>query len=354
MLTFIAKLASEMRRIAAFALAVGCAGGVSHAAERPATIVVAPDSVVFEIPMHSSEDEWKVSFPVFERMGWEHDGVVTLSMHEWRSTNANDPTDVRLHDEATLAWGDDACKWLSSVTPTFSDGVLRCNFGRMEGIIRLRPLDARVRVMHADGSGYKEFVQVVYLPDPRAQLARSLAGPLSVDECAIYQRVLDSALPHDDGWGDEIVLPPPAPGQAPDQVPTPRVQHYLVITPTTDRGPLPGEADRLAPLGVDEDCIADFLQNRSIAVDLSSLKPLGYDMMERTALEEVIRARDARRQRVAFHVEVSLVGFNAARDQAIVLVAKSYGGSSDSDVIHLDKVDGEWLVTRRLNLYFGG
>ncbi|HEX5130987.1 MAG TPA: hypothetical protein VFX92_00720 [Candidatus Krumholzibacteria bacterium] len=314
-----------------------------RAAEREAAIIVAPDSTVFEIPLESPDDVWEISFPVFERMGWEKDGAVALSMHTWSGTGYYDST-LQSHDEATLAWADDSCQSRASVTPVLSDGVLRCKFGRMEDMIRLRPIVASLHVSRADGSTYEQPVRVVHIPDPRADIARSLAGTLTADECMIYQLVLDRAITPD-VQRVEFSSASPRTGQpVPDQPPPP---HYAVVTPTIERGPLPWEAERLGPRGADPDCVANYLENRAVAVDLSSLAPLGYHMMERDALETALKEGSGSERKMR-RLEVSRVGFNDTRDQALVFLSWAERGWSGFEIVRLDKLDGEWLVTRRL------
>jgi hypothetical protein len=190
--------------------------------------------------------------------------------------------------------------------------------------------------VRVDGSEYDVPVRVTNLEDPREGAARAIPGPFTPDEYAIYQTVIDRAFnpSFDNSTHYQADL------------------DFLLLIRSTHNGPLEREGKLIMILGASDDAMRDYLAQRSVNANMSSLAAMGYRMVD----ADTLRAqRDrAMRERTPWprSVGVSLIGFNGARDQALVYVETSTGNlGGKGEVIRLDKVDGEWLPTWRVELW---
>lgn len=297
-----------------------------YAAERLPSITVSKDAVTFRVPAQSLDDDWEIRFPVGTWAGWESDGTAHISPYDYHVPVFMAKGDSALfRRELDFTWtGDKSVCRFPWATPVFADGMVRFSL-RGEGaepFSRLRPLGAVLHGFRADGSAYQVPFVVTFEKDPREERARSLSGPFSPDEYAIYQTVLDRLWKYDARWD------------------------FVLLSPTHGRGPVTVE-HALEKLRPDPDTVADYEANRAVGVELSSLKPLGYEVVPDSVYWARWRTlKGASRHRQV--VEVTMIGFNDARTQALVLV-----GMDGGELIRLDKVEGEWLVTGRAGTYHG-
>ena len=302
------------------------------------TVIISPDSVSFEIPLANPNDAWDVSFRVFEWMGWERDGIVTLNVRE-RSFGPLPPDGQTYHyPEARLAWLGERCGGIAETSPDSIDGGVRCTFGPFDEIARLRPFEPMLRVRHTDGSIDSTGMTVIRFPDPRNEEARALAGSLSEDECIIYRLVLDPVALTDSLITEQFITHD---GIVRKQIPNYDTRGRIVVTPTLIREPYEWETSLFPKLGASRDCVANYLQRRSEAVDLTSLDRLGYTFVDSDTLMQAWR-RKGSRLRSKKSITVTAIGFNAAHDEALVFV-REYA----AEMIRLDKVDGEWMIGKR-------
>lgn len=295
-----------------------------------ATAVVSKDSLAFEIPLPDgvAVDTWEIRI---RRGGWtgrESLGTARIFMGPESEPGRRSITcHWKLEHEQAPPRG------ASSSAPfSVENQVVRFTFKDprvVEPVTRIRPMHATLRGARADGSTYETRVTATWLKDPREAEARKVSGPFSADEYAIYQTIIDRAHQR---FGPEPKYP------------------FIVVTPTTVlRGFASPDDNALyfKMLGVDDDTGVDFVAKRTAEENLSSLTALGYDVMDQDAFMKEFRSWSrASGEKRRSGVYVSPIGFNKARTQALIFSSNS----SESEVIRLDKVDGEWLVTRRLLL----
>jgi hypothetical protein len=314
----------------------------SPAAAAGPTAIVSKDSLVFEIPLRDVDAEWE--WNRLPKGSAEHEWVFEIPMEGTSYVGvvqvSGGPPAVRgeLKDLIARAgvyfWGGggdlDLRQSNAFVQPTFNQGVVRVVFYRqnwVEHVVRRRPGAMILRGGFPDGSRYQERVTVLNQRDPREEMARAVRGPFSPDEYAIYQTVIDRIF-----------------SDRPLQL---RGRYQLdldfVLARRSETGGIfPGEREYPRRLGAHEDTVEDYLEKRTMQGDLKSLAALGYNVMENPG--------DTGNGRCS--VRVSLIGFNEARDQAILYCEHSCGGlTAEGEAICLEKVSGEWLVTWRALLW---
>lgn len=333
------------------------ASASSPAAAAEPTAIVSKDSLVFEIPLRDADAEWEwnrlpadsveyqwvfdivvpepVTWPFSEPsvahfgIMWESDGppavrgsvgqlVAGCRLYLWVTR------DPRGRMPPSRGWG-------SGSRPTYDGESMRLSvesYFMVEMMSRLRPEQMNLRGVRADGSTYEETVVVQNLKDPREAKARAITGPFSPDEYAIYQTVTDHTFGVSFKPGQEV----------------------LILSPTVDAALFRTPSNLGEALRAQDDTIADFMDKRSVQTDLASLAALGHDVADAEAIHAERRAN--RSTSWTHTVRVSRIGFNAAGNQALLYC--DYGGSNmggKGDLFLLDKVDGEWRVTRRVNLW---
>jgi hypothetical protein len=94
-----------------------------------------------------------------------------------------------------------------------------------------------------------------------------------------------------------------------------------------------------------DDTVANFIANFPVRMDLSSLAPLGYEVMDADLVLERWRKK---LDRGRAHFDLTMIGFNDARDQALI-----HRWGQDGELIRLDRIDGVWLVTGRAMTFPG-
>ncbi|HEX5130985.1 MAG TPA: hypothetical protein VFX92_00710 [Candidatus Krumholzibacteria bacterium] len=167
--------------------------------------------------------------------------------------------------------------------------------------------------------------------DPGESQGRNVVGPLSPEEYAVYQIVIDRAI-HDKLFPDPEL-------------------RWFVITPSEDAGVYSEMDSSVELLGTADDTMAGYLMNRSMQSDMASLSMLGYDILASDA-HGGERKKSAAPGAWGCQVRVSRIGFNAAGDQALVYCEHGCGAlSSVGEVILLDRVNGEWRVKKSVALW---
>lgn len=339
------------------------AADAPRAADRGAIAIVSKDSVVFHIPVQDTEQvwewnaaprgtvehQWLIRMPVGRQSGWPMEGNSYFAVVQ----ESDGPPVVRgsvrelLAKSRLLAWvvrdGDGPPSVDENtetfIKPTYKDGAIRFALyqqTRVDRINRMRPANFTVQGVRAGGAEYKGPVVVSHLEDPREQLARTVSGPFTPDEYAIYQTVIDRAF--NSGFNAS------------------KRYHadldFFVLTPSTSSGPGPKEAQSIKILGAGEDTQRDYLARRFDGVDMASLAGIGYRVLDADTMYARQEKASQERQPWPHSVRVSVIGFNEPRDQALVYVETSTGNlGGEGAVIRLDKVDGEWLVTWRVGLW---
>jgi hypothetical protein len=327
---------------------------VPGAAERDATAIASKDSVVFHIPIQDRdavwewnkqphgtvEHEWVIRMPIGRSVGWSIEGtffIAVVQTSEGPPAVNGSVSELIKHSRVVrrVIPSDDRKEFDTFIHPTYHDGVIRVAFYQdwhVEKINRQRPADFRLQGARADGSEYHGAVHVTHLKDSREQLAREVLGPFTPDEYAIYQTVIDRAFFSDFNAGTLY----------------PTERNVFLLNPSTHNGPLQGEESQIKILGVSDEATRDYVTKRSVNADMSSLATMGY----RVADADTLYAQRREGEPWKRSVRVSAIGFNHTRDQALVYVEPSAGGlASHGEVIRLDKVDGEWLVTMRVLLW---
>jgi hypothetical protein len=331
------------------------------APEKVPSALVSKDSLVFEFsvrdvqalwernarPKGTIEHEWVFDIPLRQPATWPFNVEGLTHVHFGVTQESAGPPVIR-GDLSGLIENSTFRFWATSnqedvvpvprrlatgAKPGYSDGtvrlVVRWRFP-VEFMTRLRPAEMTLRGVRADGSAYEEAVVVNNVRDPREALARTIVGPFSPDEYAIYQAVIDrafhNAMIHD-----------------------PDLKSSL-LNPSVDAGLFSDMDSNVQALGAADDTLADYLKKRSTVSDLVSLTALGYDVVESEAFQTERKSATAAERRCS--VRVSRIGFNAAGDQALLYCDHSCGGlSGEGEAILLDRVDGEWRVTRRVGLW---
>ncbi|HEX5130988.1 MAG TPA: hypothetical protein VFX92_00725 [Candidatus Krumholzibacteria bacterium] len=207
--------------------------------------------------------------------------------------------------------------------------VLVDDYYLVEMMARLRPEAMTLKGIRADGSTYEEAVIVQNLRDPREAKARTIAGPFSPDEYAIYQTVIDHA------FGRHSFEPG---------------QEVLILNPSVDAALFHTPTNLQELLLANDETLDDFMQKRSIKTDLASLTALGHDVAD--AAKTDAERRTGQISHWPCTVRVSRVGFNSAGDQALLYCDYGKGNLGGEGVlILLDRVEGEWRITRRVSLW---
>ncbi len=325
-----------------------------------ATAIVSKDSVVIHItvkdhdavwewnkqPEGTVEHQWVVRMPIRKSEGWPFDGDYHVAVVQTSSGPPVLQGDVKdlIKNGRVTAWviknGDrpsgDTEGYSAHVKPTYEAGAIRFAFYRgmyVEQIKRTRHAGFRMRGVRADGSEYEGSVRVTNLKDPREQAARTISGPFTPDEYAIYQTIIDRAF-------DTL---PELVGSRPD---------FVLVSPSADAEPRQTEIDHVKGLGASDDAVRNYLEKRSVKTDMSSLAAIGYRIIDADTLSAQLGWAMRQGKPWIWHVGVSLIGLNNARNLALVYMYRSSGNlGGDGHVICLNKVDGEWLVTRRVMLW---
>ncbi|HEX5130986.1 MAG TPA: hypothetical protein VFX92_00715 [Candidatus Krumholzibacteria bacterium] len=290
--------------------------------------IVSKDSLAFEIPLPEGVaiDAWDIRISRYDRLGEKSFGTARITVGPESETGDRHIICTWTRDRES------APPIQVSARTTFSvdNDVIRFTFKgpeMVERVTRIRPMHAALRGVGVDGAPYERRLTVTYLRDPREAQARKISGPFSADEYAIYQIVIDRACLR---LGSEQKVP------------------FVVVTPTTDLRVFTAPQLDLyfEILGVDEDTAADVVSRRSTEADLSSLTQLGYEV---TTLEAYMQWHksgwNGRGEPYRRAVYVSAIGFNHSRTQAIIYV----NNSNESDILRLDKVNGQWHETGRYN-----
>lgn len=303
------------------------------AAERVPTAVVSKDSVVFRVPATSLDERWEIRVPVRMADGWAADGIAYFSIYDYEVPEFLRKNGVAAERQIDFTWtGDTSTCRFPFVTPVLEDGAVVVTLTG-ERFSRLRPLSATLHGARPDGVAYQAPFVVKYQDDPREAQARALSGPFSADEYAVYQTVIDRVRNDGDTGVRDFLLLSPTNALLVDRA----QEAWVVIEPVM--------LHAFAELRANDDTVADYVDNWPVGTDLSSLAALGYDVMDADVARERWRKGIDRRRG---NVEVTMIGFNTTRDQALVHL-RTYGG----ELILLDKIDGEWLVTGRARTFIG-
>jgi hypothetical protein len=312
--------------------------GTPRAAERVPTALVSKDSLVFRVPATSLDEIWEIRFPVTRENGWAADGTAFISIYDHTIPEFMRKNGVAEERVLDFTWTGDTkeCRfpWL---TPILKDGavVFTIRGGAAERFARIRPLSAILHGAHPDGTRYQAPVAVTYQKDPREVQARALSGPFTPDEYAIYQTVIDRAWPYASDTGPDFIVLSPT--------------NSLFVVPPEELWVSfePAMLHAIAELHPHDDTAADFIANWPVRMDLSSLAPLGYEIVDAGPYWERRKERLGRHRRDL--LDVTMIGFNDARDQALVHL-----WAHDGELVRLDKIDGDWLVTGRARTIRGG
>jgi hypothetical protein len=165
--------------------------------------------------------------------------------------------------------------------------------------------------------------RLVYLPDPEESRAREISGHLSSDEYAVYQTVLTRSGHH---HKIEVVLALTTVGITKN---TRRALERMEIPDATTRD--------------------SFLRVSNQAVELDALSQIGFTVLDADYVPYRVEAenRDERSPRLAL-ARVSRVGFNTARDEAVVYMSYSCGDlCGKALLIALQRRAGRWYIVER-------
>ena len=187
-----------------------------------------------------------------------------------------------------------------------------------------------LRGFYADGRTYEDPVTVINLKDPREQKARSISGPFTADEYAIYQTVIDRVLQETRRHQPQLKI--------------------FIMNPSFCKDLFSNEENNLKVLNADDDTVADYLAKRIVETDLSSLEALGYSVLTTEAFY-LTRGVGMDRDSMC-GVRVSQIGFNSDRTQAIIYCGHfCVDRSSEGEGIFLKKLNDEWLIERHVTFF---
>lgn len=327
------------------------------AADSGAVAIVSKDSLSFRIPAYDANDVWK--WNALPKGTFEYEWVFDIPVNERTSPPKNRIGHFAVIQESLgppIVYGDlselinnsKIYFWVTEeqpgevsiirkmdtfVKPTYENGVIKFTFHQptwVESVTRYRPEVMTLRGCYADGKKYEEPVSVINLKDPREQKARSISGPFTADEYAIYQTVIDRALKEAKRYQPQLKI--------------------FIMNPSFCKDLFSNEENNLKVLKADDDTVADYLKKRTVESDLSSLEALGYFVL---STEAFYLTRGVGMDRDAMcGVRVSRIGFNSNRTQAIIYCGHfCVRGSSEGEGIFLKKLNDEWLIERRVTFF---
>jgi hypothetical protein len=163
--------------------------------------------------------------------------------------------------------------------------------------------------------------RVRYVKDRGQDPARRIRGPLSADEYVVMHVVLADYMRH---WR-----------------PSPR----YVLTPTST-WLSSNEEPGLEVLAADGDTEAAYFAARKLQGDTRALGRIGYAVIDADSFFSAPHDINT------FYAGVSRVGFNRARNQALVYGYYHCGGlCGEGEILLLEKIDGYWLIRNRVGLW---
>jgi hypothetical protein len=332
-------------------------GAPEYNADVSAMAIVSKDSLSFRIPARDINDVWK--WNALPNGTFEHQWVIDIPVGEWGHEQKKmvahfaviqesqgppiihgDLSDL-LADSKVYFWATEketgamyhVRKIDTFVKPTYKNGTIGFTLHRLgwvEPITRFRPETMTVRGYYANGTTYEDPVAVINVKDPREREARSISGPFSPEEYAIYQTVVDRTL-HD----------------ARRHQPNLKI---VILNSAFCQEPYSNERQNLKVLNADDDSVADYLEKRTMEADLTSLKALGYHVWSAESYNFEKRAEGPKTTMCS--VRLSRIGFNSTVTQAIVYCGHSCGAlAGKGEAILLEKMNDEWLVSGRVMLW---
>lgn len=301
------------------------------------TATVSKDTVSISVPLRHADStfHWNVAPARTAEHSWIIDidlpkgpyriGVVQCS--QGPPAESGTLEDLLLH-ASVMDWQFAAFNGpLEAGRPVFENGSLRLVVTRPEMVQRICRQQPRHFVLRTRVHGEPERRQIVAVTlqrDPGEAAARRIVGPFSADTYAVYQTILARSRNRARG-------------------------PFYLLTPVVHGKLYPNEELALSFLEADDETREAYLHNRTLSATLSSLVALHFSVVERDSF--LAAHTPGRRDSLVFFSSVSRIGFNEFHTQALVYGA--YGstqGEFTSCVYFLEKVEGQWLISRSFEI----
>lgn len=212
---------------------------------------------------------------------------------------------LRVRDDGVgVRMWDSAAGWVYAYAPTherFWLGTFRTREpGAPEGVVQSR---------------------VHYIRDRSQDVAREIEGPLDPEEYAVMHVVIADYLRD---W---------------------RPDEWYLLTPSAT-GTLKWEAENLRVLRAEPETVSAYFEARGREVDLRAFGQIGFATADADSFYQA--PHDA----ALFNIRLSGVGFNPARDQALLYGSYDCGSlCAEGEVLLLEKIDGCWLIRDRVQMW---
>ncbi len=319
--------------------------------ESVARVVVSKDSLSFWIPIedHESlwrwnslpagrdEHEWIFNIPLKESIfplkeGEAHFAVIQKSLGppDWVGKIKELLENCMVYFWVTNAESGEMfhkSKIKTFIIPNYAPGLISFTLDipfYVELIARQRPEIITLQGFDSNGEVYNKTVVVNNQRDPKEEVARNIIGPFSADEYAIYQTVLDRMFNF-----RKLIR---------------SRQAIYILSPTFHKKIDTYEQNNVKVLKADSVTCNNYFANRVIASDLTSLSKLGFSVINEDSFYTKFKHVD----KTGFYkVRLSRIGFGNNNTQALVFFIHA----GEGEVVLLEKLNGEWLVTRRVTIW---